>query len=383
MALTHYSGMLPVWSNVEEVGIVRSLFIWVAVFSVVALQSAYVLFHVVQLKIQFTENRSIHSVTFNTLWLFPFAIGFVVHVYYVGQARTLAELLHDWQLTEKPLLSVRWKRRIQWVRGFFYGLALTLGALTATSVVFDTNKRPEASYLLSYYAFFREPGMYPLTVGIPLAAIFFEKILTAMSDLVPSFFYFHVSLAVRGLASRIESLHRASSAVETIQLDDQKATQTSRQGIQTIRSDYNRLRQCVERANALFGPVIIFSHSLKFCLICVLSYKTLYGLANSSQYGVFFVNLIFVAYELVSNVLLISQLKKADSDFRGSYSDYVTDGWSSLAPEEKETAAAFSNELRVEQLAVKPSNLYTIQPELLLKMLGLVTTYTIILLQSG
>lgn len=375
IGLTYYCGILPVWSGPKELGSVRSTLLRTAVSMAMGLQLAVVLFQFVQLRIQFAENHSIHSIAFNLLWLAPFLAGLVLHVLYASRAPALCRLFHDWQQIEVDPLPVRSKSRIRWIRGTLYGLALTLTTISTISIVSIMNEQPQASYLLTYYPWFRGPGMYPWTVGFTLLAVLYQKIVRAMSDLVPSLFYYHVSFTAQNLILRIESL----TFWTVVDAERPKVFQPQ---LQSIRSDYNRLRKCVARANELFGPVMICGQSLKFGLIVLLTFKMVYGLANSSPFVPYLVNLMFVSYELMSSVLLISRLKDTVGVLRGAYADFVVDLWPSLTADEKAAAVAFSDELQEERLAVRPSNFYTVQPELLLAMLGLVTTYTIILLQS-
>ena len=384
--LTLYCGMLPNWSDPQEISRARLTLSWIAVSLTMGTQIGMTLFQIIQLKIPLSSDPDIHSVTFNMLWLIPSVTSLLIQWSYVTAARSLVKFLREWRILEESLLSVDLKNRTKLVRGFFYGCTLSMLIATVISITFLITEKPDSSYLLTHYSFFRRQGTKPLTILLHMFNVFLMKTLMAVSDLVPSFFFYHVSRVMRALCDQIKSAHGFTAVIPLVPGTKQTPmcpSDASKQRIQSLRSNYNRVRKFVNEANGLFGPSMIVSLASKFCFLCLLSYKTLYGLSHpSGEIFVYCVNFFFFAYDTVSSVLLASQLKKAASDFRERFSDFVVDNWSLLSVEAKEAAIAFSHELQVNQLAVKPSNLFTVEPELLLSIGSLITTYVIILLQS-
>ena len=189
----------------------------------------------------------------------------------------------------------------------------------------------------------------------------------AMSDLVPSFFYYHASLVVRSLAEQLKK-------------DGQQTPH--------VWCEYNRLRRLVDEANGLFGVSMTLSHVLKLFLACAMIYTLLHRLSSSADVADAMLVLsgvysLFVGHELVSSVLLTSNLKRQVAQLRAVVSDLgAAAAGSELSAEQRATLAAFADELRGHRLHVRPCDLYNVEPNLLLSVLGLVTTYVIILLQS-
>lgn len=273
---TLYYGILPCWSNPQKIHGIGSTLSWVAVSSTMVLQIGMISFQVIQIQILFSKNPSIHSITFNIIWLIPSVTSLFIQMWYVKSAHSLVKFLGVWRKLGKSLISLDSKSRILLVRGVIYGITLFQTIATIISMASLINEKPEASSFLSYYSLFRRPQLISLTIGYHLWIVVLVKALIATSDLVPSFFFYHVSIAVRALTDEIESLHhpltvaiRIKSGAEQIY---RKSNGFSNRRIQSFRSSYKQLHHFVNKVNVLFGPAMIVSLAFKFCLVSLLQY---------------------------------------------------------------------------------------------------------------
>ena len=386
IVLTRCCGFLPNWSDPRNTSRVRSALSWIAVSLMTVLQMSMALFQIIQTRITFSKDSNIHSIALNVIWLVPSVTSLFIQIRFIVSARSLVILLQDWRNFEASLKSDDSKRGINWVR-LIYGCTVSSGIMSMVGVYFLIAGKPEESYLLSYYSLFRRRGLKTLAFFCQLFHVFFMKVMLVISDLVPAFFFYHVSLVVQTLSLQIESLHPFTSVTQIIPDSVQilmLPNDSSRRRIQSLRSNYNHLCKFVNKANGLFGSTIIVSQTFQFFFICLMFYKSLYGLVHSnSDLFTYQMALFHYIYNLVSSVLLASHLKGAVRDFCNRFSNFVTDCWPFLSRDDKESAMAFSHELQVNQLAVKPLNLYTVEPKLLLSIGSLITTYVIILLQSN
>lgn len=359
--LTFVCGILPNWFHPGQIGRVGSALSWIAVSLTAILQVGMAVFQVVQVTIPLSNHPTIHSITSSLLFLLPSYACLFIQIEYTIKARSLRDLLRDWRELEGRLGSVASTTRVAFVRAFVYGTTLFETILTTLSLISVLTDDEGESYLLSYYSFFRQPDQYRITTAVHLTVVLVQKVLSSVSSLVPAFFFYHVSLTVRALSDQIESRHPATVSVRSAADAEPVAplaNSGSQRQIQSLRSNYNQLRKLVKRANGLFGPLMIVSHAFKFFFICLASYHILYGLLHSSgDFVVYLVNLAFFVTELVSSVLMASQLKRAVRDFRGKYCDFVVDGWSSLSLDEKKNARRV-----LERAASEPTDRKSVGP---------------------
>ena len=176
ITLTYWCGLLPPWCSRIKAGRVRTTLSWMGVGLTLTAALLHVLFQCVQLTIQFGDRLSIHSIMPNLTWLCPGLISFLVQVDYVGNARAVRELMDRWGQLERRTLSTDVAGGVGRVRAYFYGSHVFIGLATCASLTYYLVQNEEETFLLTYYAAFRRPGVHTCAVAFHMATIFCEKV---------------------------------------------------------------------------------------------------------------------------------------------------------------------------------------------------------------
>ena len=135
-----------------------------------------------------------------------------------------------------------------------------------------------------------------------------------------------------------------------------------------------------ERANRLFGCLIVVDHLSTLFMTCVLSYTVLSRMGGAGRDVIFyFMGLIAFIGRFAIPVLMTSHLRSGFNRLKKAVFEVLD---SDTSPEKQHQAKIFLTLIKESHAAARPLNLYDIKPSTLLSFASLTVGYVIVLLQS-
>ncbi len=158
--------------------------------------------------------------------------------------------------------------------------------------------------------------------------------------------------------------------------------------VYNLRSRFETLTHMVERADRIFGAIIVICHGILFFCICATVYIILYTISNQSDgdfnsLPLYLTCLFQYPSRLLFSVCFMSKLNGSSAKFRSAVAYLSHRLERSSDKEERRIVRSFYGRLKDTKLAACPSGFYKVKPSVLLTLLSLVVSYTIILLQTN
>jgi len=141
--------------------------------------------------------------------------------------------------------------------------------------------------------------------------------------------------------------------------------------------------------NSLINPaILVLNHGVTFFTLCstVFSLLNMIRQPHEREYlPIFVVSFLFNPARILFSLLMISKVHKAAGSLLSTVACISARTWcpSLVSSSPDCIIQCFLHRLQNTKLAATPSDLYQIRPSILLTLLGLIVTYTIILLQSN
>jgi hypothetical protein len=347
----------------------------------------------------------------NILWSVTPLVGFIVQEQFLRYRREFLRFFKDWRALEIEIAQlnpdcVMCQSRGMHLMMYAIHAVMTIVGLIALGLHIFNNS--EAPYLISTYQIVRETIPPPLICLIHLTPVAFTFIFLIIADLVPSFTYYHAALAVTCLEKNVVtfcSKHVSNNIVLSLKLLANK--QLSSQDldyrktlpelspyeldgyVHLIWKKYDNIDRMVNRANSLFGTFWVCSQGVILFMITALLYSVFYYLDDAlkmqsiDQILPYLLNFIGLTFRLISSTLISSHLHQRTIQFRGTLNRLLNQHWYQLRKPDRELLRSFLSRLSTDHLVASPLDLYNITPSILLRVLGLVVSYVIVLLQSN
>jgi len=230
-------------------------------------------------------------------------------------------------------------------------------------------------------------------------------IYNTLSDLVPIFVYYHAALHLTSigedlLQTSFENSDNSKTNTISVSTSSSSALHPPRFcNIYAAWQRYDRVRHLVERADDLFGLIVLINLGMKLFSVCIITYSILkknrltglsVSMNNDRQdrdwenlyLNILVTNLIIFLSRLILLVFGFSKLHQASEKLRKGVNALLNQYWCSLNKEPRQILVVFKAELSEDQLAPCPLGLFRITPSILLTMMGLAVSYIVILLQS-
>ena len=372
-------GVLPVWCDTLKRNRCRTCLNWSSCLLVFVGLASFTVFECVQLYVQFSIRPGLQSIIPNLMWLLPFLVSAALQFKYTISASLLMAFLDDWHQLEKNLHTGKENDRSRFVCGAIYLSILVIDVISFVSLGFDVTASRGDIKFLSYYPELNGSFTFPLAVFFQMAVVFWAKMVRRMFLLIPTYFYYHASLAVRSLNKRIETSGAFISNVKRPSID------YFEKRMHSVWSDYMDVSKCIDRANGLFGLAMTLTNFFEFLSLCMLVYYSLYELSklDLSSGVIYATNFLVITYQLALVVLVSSCLPRSCKELRDGLSELFHSQRILMSVRERETVNALLEYLDRNRLAASPWNLYTVKPSLLLFMSNLLVTYVAILVQSN
>ena len=369
--LTYYGGILPDWGR-QDWSASFINYISISMFFVFIICATT--YETVQLAIKITSVTSIRHMIMNFIWFCPFPLVIWTQIRFLLRRKHIAALVDDWTQMEQELSSLC---DAKWLHRFLYFLYFSMAVGSLIFLGAEIYANPNESYLISHYAVIRETLTLPVTGSFHLIAILLAWILIVLSDILPSFLYYHFGCAISSLSRDLVRCFNSS-----FKLKEDKFSVAVRR----IWSRFEKISQFLERTNRLFGSLIVLSHGFCVVMTSTLLYLLLNEMGTSSGQKdrfVFLVNIFGGSLRFISNTILAAKVDGSTSLLRTNLTGQMSHQWDQIPKEDREVLVVFLNRLQCSKVAACPMGLYYLTLSLLLNMAGLIISYVIILLQSN
>ena len=330
--------------------------------------------------------RVIEELVLYFVMMIPFVQAFFTSIFFLNRRKELLNFLESFYLLETefciPSSHVKKSRLIAY---FIYGIAMLFTFVGVCFVIMQPSYVVNGTvvylpYYLNYYEIFRDNISEQLLEMFHIWSFAGISIPYLLSDLVPSFVYYHSGVVLKSIATEMEHmllLNTATSAAAVMDPDGRK--------IHHIWAIYDRLANLVRRANEMFGYMLLLDYGIKFFLVSLLVHSVLATMRNQDDLAFTIVHLaaaICIATRLIMGVLLKSYLYQSSKTLSNQITSLTNRHWFCMNKNQRKLLLMFQKDVDRDQLIANPLDLFYITPGLLLAMLSLTVTYVIILFQS-
>ena len=308
-------------------------------------------------------------------------------LFYLIRRKTMLDFFRDWNNFEERALIryVNSGKIIGRVCIAIYALYYTLTAFffVTFSVVFLTvDPEPQDTDVVGNLIVHNNSYLTnaPLTYVMPyitLWTVLMALILMCVIDIVPVMVYYHAAKAIRSMEIEIEAIADAQPS-NSIKFEA---------NIQRIWCNFESLRLMVNRADDLFGPLVIPQQGLAFFVICGSVFTLISSLSKAPEdatqgLSIFAFSLIFYPSRLFFSIGFMTKVHSSSGQLLSTVARISANSWRSMGQDERGLLRSFLSRIQHVKLAAYPSGYYRITKSILLTMLSLIISYTIILLQS-
>jgi len=310
----------------------------------------------------------------------------VTWLYYLLGREKLWAFFRDWKQFEEQgstRLDEAKIKRVCIIVYFFY-FTCGIGFFLLSAPFFVTGEfLLENEFILEHYPnildiFFVEIWLRFSTL---LSVFLTCTIFVPLVDIVPVLVYYNISKMINAIEVELESLFlRRFNREGTVAI--------KYEAIQFIRSRFENLRVLLTRTDHLFGPILLLNHGIIFVVLCstVFSLLNMVRQPHEREYlPIFVMTFLLAPSRLLFSFVMISKVHKAAGSLLSTVACISARPWRPVPiPFSSDCVIqSFMHRLQNTKLAATPSDLYEIRPSILLTLLGLIVSYTIILLQSN
>lgn len=313
-------------------------------------------------------NSTIHSVIPNLIWFCDYPAALLTALTLLVRRTELLSFFTDWARLEQQAVLIPNKIPYERLYRFLYWCYgnMTLGLLGGIFLIVLIQM--EASYLLSHYPLAVEILSFYGVIALQLVSVLFGWFFVTLADLVPSWTFYHAGRLLESLSLEFQDYClKLPTGVKTYDL-------------QRLFNRYEKVSKLTDRANQLFGWMILVNQIVLFFMNCVLIYTVLSTLREPDWMTLIIGSGTFVySFRLVTTNLLTARLVPSHEKLKNSVLTLLIS--KSIGPEDKKLFTLFSHRMN-NPMAAKPLGLYHIGPSTLVTIASLTVSYVIVLLQS-
>lgn len=156
-------------------------------------------FELIQLIVGIRFMTTVHSIIPNLIWFTTLPLVLMTMLCYLVKRRSFVTFFEDWKELEKEIVKTQKICSSKTIHKTMYLAYFLNSIISLVSLVVDIYFYPDAPYLLSSYPIFVHYFTFPVLATIHILAVGYIWILFTMIDFVPSFVYYHQSLAINRL----------------------------------------------------------------------------------------------------------------------------------------------------------------------------------------
>ncbi len=273
-------------------------------------------------------------------------------------------------------------KRISFILHFVYFTAGITIFFVFSAVILTMDVRKENEFIVKYYPDILDLVLVDFWLRFShLIVVLLSLIFIPLIEIAPVLVYYHISKMINAIEVQLNSLINPEQF-------NHEGMMIKNEEIRSIWSRFENLRVLLSRVDDLFGPILVLNHGVTFFTLCstVFSLLNMIRQPHEREYlPIFVVSFLFNPARILFSLLMISKVHKAAGSLLSTVACISARTWypSSVSSSPDCIIQCFLHRLQNTKLAATPSDLYHIRPSILLTLLGLIVTYTIILLQSN
>jgi len=307
-------------------------------------------------------------------------------MYYLLGREKFRAFFRDWKRFEEQSSTHLDHAKIKRVRLIIYFLYFTLRIgfylLIGLASFTTMNIKSENEFIAKHYPHFIE--LYSVDLWLrcsQLITVFIALTVVQLIEITPVLVYYHISKMINAMEVELKSvMPRQFNVDERI---------IKYKSIQLIWSRFENLRVLLTRADSLFGPILVLYHGVTFFVLCSTVFSMLVMVRKPDEreyFSVYIMSLLYTPARLLFSFVMISKVHEAADSLKSTVACLSTrvERPVSVSSSSRDCVIqCFLNRLQYTKLTASPSDLYKIKPSILLTLLGLIVSYTIILLESN
>ena len=329
------------------------------------------IFYLVGLLRRIPNKKTIDEVILNAHGLIIFFIPIVFSLQLYRRHEKLIEFFQEWKRVEASFDHCSNRRRTEFLANLLRS-CLIASVILSPIIYFWSVTEPNVPVFFASVEVLREIfGLHFLSFYF-VACNFFSGMTLLLSDMIPAFIFYQAGCMIENLK---------------LELDDCLANFTNsilpanENPYRFIWKKYESIEKLVDRANQLFGVIMLVSQFCYICLACL----SIYSLTEESTYIFFLLNCFILIMNAILRTLgcnwLYSHLPLSCGELKKSVSVLLSEKWYLMSQDHQNYLSCFFNRLDGGELVARPLNLFSIDPSNVLSLLTFQISYTIVLLQ--
>lgn len=375
---TYHFGLLLNWCRdpPEPCHIITRLLRKVGIFLSTFLLLFNSCFQIVQYFQEILEPTStVHSLIPNLMWVCVFPAGLIVAILFLVHHKKFVSFFNEWAVMEVNLIpTVRSRRNYDRLYRFVYAFYLVTGIVLPFGISIVVLSRTEASFLLSHYAILRDTLTIPVILSYHVITGFLVGVFICLSDLVPSWTFYHAGLVLQHLAAEVkQSCERGKREC---------GSNRELLGTNRIILRYGKLSRLTDKANQFFGVMMVVDQTAILVMVCALLYTVTSTIKVIDLNMLLYLSglILFIARMMICN-LMASHLSSSYVKLKVVLAKAVCTN-ERMDPAERKRVQHLLSWMSQTPLCARPLNIYCITPSNLMTVSSLVISYVIVLLQT-
>ena len=328
------------------------------------------------------DKNTIHNYVPNLVWSCACPLGILACFSLLSKWPQLQDFFADWRKMESQLIFKKSEfnfKNAKKLKYFIFSSSFLIGLSAISAILWYILRRPEESFLLTYYQIIRDNIGLPFVTVFHLIYVLICIVYASFSDVIPGFIFYHASLVMGSIEMDIEKIFSELNRNNAIF----RGSCTFQTRIKETFLHYEILSKLAKRVNSLFGLLMMVNHGTYLFMICTLISSTLYEMKISGIDAIsYFIGFLTWCYFLVVGHLLAAQLHSAALHLRFTLASLLVRHSDQLTKKDLAVASVFVFLLQEDQLTACPLGLYNVTTSNLLTFTSLVIGYVIVLQQS-
>ena len=302
--------------------------------------------------------------------LFMMSLVFSLHLYW--RHDNLVEFLKEWKRVETSFDLCSNRKRKEYIVNFIR-FCLMVYAMFFTMIYFWILTQPNLPIFYTSIEVLREIfGLHFLSV-YGAACHFFSGITILFSNLIPGLIFYQAGCMIEDL--KLELDEASPRFINSILPVDENP-------YRLLWKKYESIQKLVDKANELFGVIMIVNQFCFICFSCLSIYQLTEEPIDSLEMLLFAFSVINAILHTLGCNWLHSHLPLSCGELKKFVSVLLSEKLNLMPQDHQIYLNSFYNRLNGGELAACPLNLFTIDRSNLLSLLTLHISYTIVLLQS-
>ena len=377
--ITYYMGILPDWSRQNRRWILANI---ISVSFYFALVSSVLVFQLVQLVVVMLHSKieganiGVKDIVNQIIWIIDLPIALWILICLLRKRKEFVNFFIDWNNLESQLSSSASHQdyRFHMISFIVY---ISSGSFDILFSIIEIYGDPSEPYFISYYPAILDSLTLHGTAFFHFLVLIITYSTMILADVMPFFVYNHIGSAIQSLE---RDLIDCFTNVQS--LTDNGNEVLVGDSAFCIWSRFELIADFVDRANRLFGTMILFSHGRFLFFITGLLY---FGFFDDQGFQLpSLIVMMGNIFNLTIFSLFSAKVDQSSCQLRSSLTAILSRNWKIIRENDRNALVALLRRLQQsDRVAACPKGLYYITASFLLNFYGLAFSYIIILLQSN